>query len=141
MAEPLVWRVRLADGNPSRLVVIGASAALAGFTGLVFFHSVIFAAIGVTIIAGSTSEYWWGVVYRLDESGATARNGPSVSAIKWPEVRQLIPNDAGVTLSPLASEGRLSPFRGVFLRAGEMGSTNLMKHILEFGGETVQRLV
>ena len=97
--------------------------------------------LGFLVIAGSTTEYWWGVRYRLDETGATAQNGPSMSKIAWSDVRRLIVNDAGVTLSPLAAESRLTPFRGVFLRPGAMGAEGLLQKIQEFGGEDVKRLV
>jgi hypothetical protein len=139
--EPLIWRVRVGDGQRSRLVVVWLVAVLAGVVGFVLFHSILTAALGFVIIAGSTSEYWWGVRYRLDEIGATSQNGPSVSKIAWTDVRRLIVNDSGVTLSPLATDSRLTPFRGVFLRPGPMGANGLLEKIQEFGGEDVQRLV
>ena len=139
--EPLTWRVRLGDGNPSRLTAIALAAVLAAVIGFVLLRGVLAPTLGFVIIAGSTTEYWWGVKYRLDESGATAQNGPSVSKIAWPDVRRLIVNDAGVTLSPLAGESRLTPFRGVFLRPGIMGAEGLLQRIQEFGGDDVKRLV
>jgi len=99
------------------------------------------ALLGFVIVTGSTTEYWFGVRYRLDGSGASAQNGPSLSKIAWSDVRRLIVNDAGVTLSPLAAESRLTPFRGVFLRPGAMGAEGLLQRIQEFGGDHVKRLV
>jgi hypothetical protein len=141
MAEPLTWRVRLADGNPSKLAIVVLSAVLAGVVGLLLFHNLVFFGIGFIVIAASTSEVWLGIKYRLDETGATVRAGPSISAIEWAQVRRLIVNDVGVTLSPLETDSRLSAFRGVFLRAGDMGTERLVEAIGEFGGEDVRRLV
>ena len=129
MPEPLTWRVRLADGKPTRLVAICLASALAGAVGIVLFHNLLLGAVGLCVILASTCEFWWGANYRLDENRATARTGPSVSSIAWTEVRRLIVNDAGVTLCPLATESRLTPFRGVFLRAGEMGTDGCSRAI------------
>ncbi len=141
MAEPLNWRVRLGDGNPSKLTAVLLAAILAGVVGLLLFHSIVLFVFGFLVIAASTSEVWLGVRYRVDEKGATAKAGPSVTSIEWSQVRRLIVNDVGVTLSPLATDSRLSPFRGVFLRAGDMGTERLIEAIGEFGGEDVRRLV
>ena len=139
--EPLTWRVRVGDGNPSRLTAIFLAAILGAVVGYVLLRGVIPALLGFIVVVGSTTEYWFGVRYRLDETGATAQNGPSMSKIEWSDVRRLIVNDAGVTLSPLAAESRLTPFRGVFLRPGAMGAEGLLQKIQEFGGEHVNRLV
>jgi hypothetical protein len=139
--EPLTWRVRLAEKNPSRLLAVALAAVFAGVLGFVLMRNVLAPILGVLFITGSTSEFWWGVRYRLDENGATVRNGPSVSRIAWVDVRRLIVNDAGVTLSPLTTDSRLTAFRGVFLRPGVMGQQSLMDKIHEYGGEHVRSLV
>jgi len=139
--EPLTWRVRLADDNPSRLLPIALAALVAGAVGIALGHSIVFGIVGVAAIAASTSEYWLGVTCTLSPDGATVRAGPSVSAIAWPDVRRVIVNDAGVTLSPLPGDSRLTPFRGVYLRAGRMGTERLVRAIGEFGGDSVRRLV
>lgn len=141
MSDPVTWRVRLADDNPSRLAVILLAAAAAGLVGFALFHSLVSGLLGVLVIGGSTMEYWFGVTYRLDESGATSQNGPSVSKIAWSDVRQLIVNDHGVTLSPLEGESRLAAFRGVFLRPGPLGMDDLIEKLKTYGGEDVRRLV
>ena len=140
-AEPLIWRVRVGQGQPAKLTAVWLSAILAGVVGFVFCHSIVIAVLGILVVAGSTSEFWWGARYRLDETGASVQNGPSLCKIAWSDVRRLIVNDAGVTLSPLANDGALSPFRGVFLRPGNLGEEGLIQAIREFGGENVRSLV
>lgn len=141
MPESLSWRVRVGEGNSARLSVVALSAIAAGMLGVLLLHKAIFFLIGFVVIAGSTTEVWLGVRYRLDETGASARIGPSVTAIAWVDVKRLIVNDVGVTLSPLATDSRLSAFRGVFLRAGSMGNDQLLDEIKRFGGDNVRRLV
>ncbi|MHB8636846.1 MAG: hypothetical protein ACYC96_10290 [Fimbriimonadaceae bacterium] len=140
-AEALTWRVRLGDGQPAKLTAILLAAALAGLVGFVVCRSVLIGVVGVAIIVGSTSEFWWGVRYRLDESGASAQSGPSLTKIAWPDVRRLVVNDAGVTLSPLPKDGPTARFRGVFLRPGKLGDAGLMDAILQYGGSSVRSLV
>jgi hypothetical protein len=141
MPEAKNWRVRLGDGSPAKVAAVVLSSVAAGLLGVLLLHNFLFFVIGFFVIAASTSEVWFGVRYRLDTEGATVRTGPSVSAIRWSDVRRLIVNDVGVTLSPLESDSRLSAFRGVFLRAGEMGTVKLIELITEFGGENVRNLV
>ncbi len=117
--EPLVWTVKLYDREPAKRYAVFFFALAAGAAGLLFFQSAVFALIGFVAILASTAEFWLPLRYRLDERGASVRCGLSVTAIDWPDVKRVVLAKEGWKLSPLGNEGRLSPFRGVYLRFGE----------------------
>lgn len=119
MAAPYRWQVRLWSNDPRRLYGILFSCAMAALVGWIGFHQVLFALVGFCAIAFATAEYWMPQSYRLDANGATARCGLSVSSIAWRDVKRLIPDAEGVKLSPLEKDGRMSAFRGVYLRFGD----------------------
>jgi hypothetical protein len=116
--ESLTWRVRLSDNAPwKRWVVLGV-AVLGGLLGFALMRNALIGVLGFAIILASTAEFWLGTVYRIDAGGATARTGISPTSMTWSDVKRAIVTAEGVKLSPLGEDGRLSPFRGVFLRFG-----------------------
>jgi hypothetical protein len=114
--EPYLWEVRLWSRNPAKLVGILIACVVAGTAGYFLFNQILFGLIGFCVIAIATAEYWLPQKYRLDNNGASSRCGISVSAISWNDVKRVIYDPEGVKLSPLAQDGRLSAFRGVYLR-------------------------
>lgn len=110
------WTVRLADRDRRKLYGIALVALVAGAFGWLMLHHPLGLIVGVAMILGATAEFWMSAQYRLDETGATAKLGLSVTSIEWNAVKRVIECPDGVKLSPLDSDGRLSPFRGVFLR-------------------------
>jgi hypothetical protein len=117
--DKLVWTVRLWEKAPSKRYVVLAAALGAGAVGVLWLQQPIFGFIGIGAILGSTTEFWLPIRYVLDEKGASMRCGISVSAIEWSDVRRVLVTDEAVKLSPLESESKLSPFRGVTLRFGD----------------------
>lgn len=113
---PATWKVRLYERAPEKRYVVLGAAILAAAGGWFLLHKPIFPIIGFLAIMGSTMEFWAPISYRIDEKGATSRCGFSVTAIEWSDIKRIVVSDEGVKLSPLEQEGRLSPFRGVFLR-------------------------
>jgi hypothetical protein len=111
------WSVRLSDKAPGKRWVVLGFALAAGLVGTVVYDSLLLGALGFAIILAATAEFWMGARYRIDEVGATARIGPSVSSIEWERVKRVEVGESGVKLSPLERSGtRLEPFRGVYLR-------------------------
>lgn len=115
--EALTWRVRLADKAPAKRYVVLGCAVVAFLVGT-YRYGPLIGIVGFAIILGATAEFWLGSQFRIDAEGASVRTGASTSRIKWAEVKRVVVTDEGMKLSPLADEGRLSPFRGVFLRFG-----------------------
>src|SRR5207302_2008641 len=91
-----------------------ASAAALG--GYLLFRNPTFALIGFGAIILATAEYWLPQKCRFDRNGASLRCGISVTSIQWSDVKSAILDEGGVRLTPLSEEGKLSPFRGVYLR-------------------------
>ena len=116
---PLIWSVRVWTRDPAKLYGIVFASCVGALIGLFLFHHWFFALIGFAAVAGSTAEFWAPQKYKIAENGATARCGFSVSAIAWSDVKRAISDEEGVKLSPLEKDGKLSPFRGVYLRFGD----------------------
>lgn len=147
-ATELVWRVRLADRSPKKLYGIALVAGFAGVAGFVLFHHVLYSILAILAITLTTGDFWLPIHYKLDANGATSRCGISVTAIEWSSVKRAVKDPDGIKLSPLAQEGKLSAFRGVYLRyasnesdvlrfiSGELGpEVGIVEHRPNGGGD------
>lgn len=114
--ESLEWEVRLGAHQPHRLLTVVFLALVAGTLGIALLGHWVFGVIGVLAILLSTAELFLSQHYSIDETGARRRIGLSVTEILWPNVKRVQLEPGGVKLSPLDSESRLEPFRGVYLR-------------------------
>ena len=117
--SPLVWQVRLWNKEPKKLLGILCACCCASLAGWLIFSQVAYALLGFAIIAAATAEFWLPQRYKVDVTGVSAKCGLSVTAIAWDEVKRVIPDPNGVKLTPLTTDGKLAPFRGVYLRFGE----------------------
>lgn len=113
--ETMTWTVRSTDGAPGRLVAIFGVAFLAMGIGWFGFGKPLFGLLGFAMILGSTADAWLGTHFRLDAKGASARTGPSVTAVEWGDVRRVLVKGREVRLSPLERASTLDAFRGVGL--------------------------
>lgn len=114
--EALIWQVRLYQHEPGKRLTVLLAAAIAGWLGFILLNNLIVALIGFAAILAATAEFWLPLHYKLDENRASVRCGFSVTAIEWSDVKRIVMASDGWKLSPLSMEGRLSPFRGVFVR-------------------------
>jgi hypothetical protein len=110
------WDVKLWERSPRKLYMILAACLAAGCIGWIAFQQVIFIIIGFAAIAIATAEFWVPQKYKIDEDGASSRNGFAVTSISWADVKRVTQDGDGVRLSPLEKDGALAPFRGVYLR-------------------------
>ena len=113
--DSLSWTVRPFDGQPLKRLIVFAVAFLAMGVGWFGFGRPLFGILGFAMILGSTAEYWLGASFRLDAKGASARTGPSVTAMEWKDVRRVLVKGSEVRLSPLEAPSGLDAFRGVGL--------------------------
>jgi hypothetical protein len=97
--------------------------------GYTLFQNLLPGLVGFAIILAATAEFWLGTSYRLNAERATVRTGLSVASMEWSEVKRAIVTSEGVKLSPLEADGRLSPFRGVFLRFGTNNEEQILSVI------------
>lgn len=114
--DELTWTVRLYDANPSKRWVVIATAIIAGAIGAVLTGLPLLGALGTLVVLGSTQEYLLPLHYRLTASVARVRCGVSVTEIEWGKVRRVLVDTVAAKLSPLESDTRTAPFRGVILR-------------------------
>ncbi|MCW5942963.1 MAG: hypothetical protein KIS66_12070 [Fimbriimonadaceae bacterium] len=93
-----------------------ALAVVAGAFGAVLTGQPLLGLLGTLVVLGSTQEFLLPLHYRLSSSVARVRCGISVTEIEWSKVRRVLVDEAEAKLSPLESETRTAPFRGVTLR-------------------------
>ncbi len=110
------WRVWLSKKEPGKFWVVICAALFAGLAGLVLTANLILGPIGFIVIMLATADFWMPVHCRISDKEASSKVGWSTTAIEWDKVKRVLVSSIGVKLSPLESETRLSPFRGVFLR-------------------------
>jgi hypothetical protein len=123
-----------------KVAAVFGMAILAFVAGYLLFNNVLLGALGFAIILGSTAEYWLGTSYKVDQRGATARCGLSVTSLPWNEVKRVVEGQETVKLSPLAEAGKLDPFRGVTLRFAAGNREAVMQAVRRFVGDDVRFL-
>ena len=113
----MTWTVRLWQRNPQKLAGIMVAGMLGAMVGLWAFPGTVFGALlGFAFIAGATTDFWLPQHFTLDGTGARSRCGISVTSLEWEAVKRVYEMGDGVKLTPLDSDTRLEPFRGIFLR-------------------------
>jgi len=131
--EAFSWRVRPSDHAPGKTLGVAFAAILAFGVGTFLFKDIYLGLIGFAIIFGSTAEFWLGTAFRIDDAGATARTGLSISTIKWDDVKRVVRDARGIKLSPLEQPGKLDAFRGVYLRYGDENRDSIERAVITFG--------
>lgn len=105
------WIAPPSRRRPAIFLVALAAAAL----GWLLLHQPLIAGLGPAMILGATADHWLPTHFRLDAQGASAKTGPSVTAMDWTDVRRVLIKDNEIRLSPLESPSTLDAFRGVTL--------------------------
>lgn len=111
-----MWEVRLWESDPSKRYAILLVASVAGLLGWLLLRNPISVLFGFLAVILSTAEYWLPQKFKVDESGASRKCGPSLTVMEWENVKHIHADGVGVRLLPVDPESRLSPFRGVYLR-------------------------
>lgn len=117
--ESLSWRVRPSDWAPQKRWSVLIAAVLVFLVGTTLMQNLVLGVIGTAVVLASTAEFWLGTNFRLDAKGAKSRCGISLTEMEWTAVKRAAKDADGVKLSPVAGTGRLSAFRGVFLKYGD----------------------
>jgi hypothetical protein len=115
----LEWTVHHLREHPYRAVVALASLLLVASLGWFLFDSWMVAAAGFFMLLSASAEFLFPIRHRLTERGALVTYGAARLEIEWLAVKRILVGERGIKLSPLASPGRLDPFRGVLLRFDE----------------------
>ena len=116
--EVLEWRVHLARHQPAKAALVLLAAAVSAALCFFLFLSWPFALFTVVALVAATSEFLCPIRYRLDAEAAEMRNLHNWRRITWREVKKAYLLEDGIKLSPLETQTRIEPFRGVFLRFG-----------------------
>lgn len=132
--ETLTWQVRQWEKEPHKRYGVLACACFAGLVGWFMFQNLVMVVIGIAAIAGATTDFWLPIRYQLGRTRASQKCGFSTSAIDWDAVKRVIVCEDGVKLSPLVQSGRMSPFRGIYLRY-DSNRESVLEYIKESVGE------
>ncbi|MHB0913372.1 MAG: hypothetical protein ACYC2Y_07995 [Armatimonadota bacterium] len=114
----LTWKVHLLVEKPGRLYVVLPALAVSLLVCYSMFRNPALLAVTLVLFTAALGDYLFPVRYEIRESGACARTLFSRTAIPWAGVRRYYLDDGGIKLSPLAKQGRLEAYRGVYLRFG-----------------------
>lgn len=114
----MVWSVHLLHQEPKRLLLILPIVLVSLLAGYNIFHSLLSMAVILLLFVASLADFVFPVRYELTTEGAAARTAFSRTFIEWRRVRKYYVDDRGIKLSPLARQGRLEAYRGVYLRFG-----------------------
>jgi len=117
--EPvLVWKVHLLRESPRKVLLVIPIVAISLVAGYIFTHSLLVLAVTLFLFVSALIEYLFPIRYELTSRGASAYTLLGRTTIEWERVRKYYIDDYGIKLSPLPSQGRLEPYRGVYLRFG-----------------------
>lgn len=137
--ETLEWSVRLWERDPMKRWAVIIVSFVGAVLGYYMFSHVLFGLIAFVCIAGSSAEFIFPLKYHLDERVARVRCGISVTEIEWSAIKRAIEGSDGVKLSPLATNNRLAPFRGVYLRYANNRDA-VLDYVKRCGGESARLL-
>ena len=118
--EPiLTWKVHLLRDEPRKLLLILPVIAFSLLVCFSTFRSPLLMVIVLFLFCSSLADFLFPVRYEIDEQGASARTLFSRTYIEWSRVKKYYTDGLGIKLSPLNTQGRLTAFRGVYLRFGD----------------------
>ncbi len=112
----LNWQVHLRKRQPSRLPILLLGIGFGGLCTWGIFHQPLPVLAAIALLTGAVSDYLLPIAYRFDETGAAVSYGLHRFALRWKEVKRVIPLRGGVLLTPLSVASRLDSFRGVHIR-------------------------
>ncbi len=117
--EPiLTWSVHLMREKPAKVLLLVPFVVLSLVICYSTFHSLLFLAVVLFLFSSSLADFFFPVRYEISDIGASSRTLFSRTFIAWDRVARYYLDDAGIKLSPLANQGRLEAYRGVYLRFG-----------------------
>lgn len=135
--ESISWTVRPLKERPMTVAAIFFVACIGFGIGVAFFSRPLMGLLGFAMILGSTMDHWLGSSYSVDSRGARCRVGPSVTELRWENLRRVLFSDRTIKLSPLETTGRLDAFRGVILRTTPVNHDQVMEFVRKHGPEGV----
>lgn len=133
------WVVRRADEEKekfSRLKIILACVGVAAVIMIVVTKSIVLPLLCVAVMILSTSEFFLGRKYSLDETEAKA----GANEITWPSVKSVHVGEDQIYLSPFEAESKLDAFRGVKLNIQNVSKESVLDYIREHVGKDVRFL-
>lgn len=113
----LCWTVHPAARSPARALAVAGVVLLAALLAWRITGSTLLAALALLLLGLSVADWFLPRTYTLDGAGARLVGFLCRSRrLAWHEVRRVSAAHAGVHLSPLHSDSRFLPDRGIFLR-------------------------
>ena len=132
------WTIRRSDENPEKFQNLKILLAVCTVLSLVaaISTSMFLPLLGLIVVFGSTSEFFLGKKYLLNESMAKA----GAAEISWPLVKSVHIEEKMIYLSPFESESKLDAFRGVKLIIQNVSKENVLEYVQNHVGKDVRFL-
>jgi hypothetical protein len=133
------WTIRQSEENKElfdklKMVYVGGAVLAMAYT--IVFRAIVFPLLGLVVLFASTSEFFLGKKFTLDETSAKA----GLTEITWPSVKSVHVSEKLIYLSPFESESKLDTFRGVKLTIQNVSKESVLEYVRNHVGEHVRFL-
>ena len=135
----MTWIIRRSDEDKEkfqRLKIVLAVGVVIAVVFAIATKTVVFSLLGLVVLFASTSEFFLGKKYTLEESVAKA--GPN--EISWTAVKSVHVMTDMIYLSPFEAESKLDAFRGVKLNIQNVSMESVLEFVRQHVGENVRFL-
>ncbi len=133
------WTIRKADDDAKKfreLKFIYVWAVISAIVMGAVFRNAVFPLLGLVVLFVSSSEFFLGKKYSLDEK--VAKSG--ANEITWPLVKSVHINENQIYLSPFEAESKLDAFRGVKLNIQNVSKESVLEYVRQHVGKDVRFL-
>ncbi|MEI8280863.1 MAG: hypothetical protein WCG75_00520 [Armatimonadota bacterium] len=133
------WTIRKADDDAKKfqeLKFIYFLAVISAIVMVAVFRNIVYPLLGLVVLFVSTSEFFLGKKYSLDEK--VAKSG--ANEITWPLVKSVHISENQIYLSPFEAESKLDAFRGVKLNIQNVSKESVLEYVRQHVGKDVRFL-
>jgi len=133
------WTIRKADEDAKKFRELKFIFVLAFVSAIILgvaFRTIVFPLLGLVVLFVSTSEFFLGKKYSLDEK--LAKSG--ANEITWPLVKSVHVSEDLIYLSPFEAESKLDAFRGVKLNIQNVSKESVLEYVRQHVGKNVRFL-
>ena len=133
------WTIKRSDEDKEKFqklkIILAVGIVFAIVFGIVT-RSVLLPILTIAVLFASTSEFFLGKKYLLEEKGAKA----GMAEMPWGSVKSvhIMPNT--IFLSPFEAESKLDAFRGVKLNIQNVSMESVLEYIRQHVGKDVRFL-
>jgi hypothetical protein len=114
----LAWKVHLLKEDPKKALLVFPAVLVSLAICYIFFRNPIPMIAVLFLFFSSFSDYFFPIMYSVDEKGASVKTALWKNFLEWEKVKKYYLDETGIKLSTLGYPSRLEAFRGIYLRFG-----------------------